>query len=449
VYNSYICSLFPILNGLLKKGRPFFLLSLVLLASFVFINSVNAQKKTALPDSLQLPKKVDIFDVIRKWTGKPVKPQISIPIKGEKNLSLLPVVGYAPANGFVIGVAVSVTDYLGIPKTTNLSSALISINLTTKSQILFNLRYDLYLPNNKWYISGDNRLLIFNQSTYGLGIYGLQGQSYQFSWNGYDVQADSAQPMKYNYIRFWESVFRNIGKKWYAGLGIAIDDNFKINDQSLSLDSPVHYTSHYNYSKTYGFDSAHYSTNGLILEFVHDSRDNPISAYSGSLFHFAFRFNAVAFGSSQNSNVLYYSYRTYINVDKSIPRNLIAFWFWGVNVFGGKMPYLELPAIGWDVYNRSGRGYIQGRFRGNNMEYGETEFRFRISKNNLFGGVVFLNCTTASNPLTHQEVFNSLAPGYGAGLRILMNKNDRTNICIDYGRGDGFSGLYFNIRETF
>ncbi len=407
------------------------------------------QGKLHLSDSFQLNKQVDIFDVIRKLTGKAAKQQIVLPVKGVKNLSLLPILGYTPANGFVIGGAISITEFLGEPINTNLSSALINVSLTTKSQLLLNLKFDMYLPGNKWYISGDNRLLFFNQDTYGLGIYGLKNQTYTLGFNGGEQISDSAQPMKFNYIRLYETVLRQFAKHWYAGVGIMIDDNFKINDQSLRLDSPVHLTSHYNYSKAYGFDTAHYSANGLSVHLMYDGRDNPIEPFKGNYFNLAFRANTVAFGSTQASTMLYYEYRTYFGIKKSVPRDVLAFWFWGVSVTSGKMPYLELPAITWDTYNRSGRGYIQGRFRGDNMIYGETEYRFRLTKNNLFGGVVFLNCTTASNPLTHQSVFNSLAPGYGFGLRILMNKNDRTNICVDYGRGDGFAGIYFNIREAF
>ncbi len=392
---------------------------------------------------------MDIFDIIRKWTGKVPKPQAAVPEKGVRNLSLLPIVGYTPANGFVIGGAISVTEFLGEPSHTNLSSTLINVSLTTKSQLLMNLKFDVYLPNNKWYISGDNRLLFFNQDTYGLGIYGLKNQTYTLGLNGGEQISDSAQPMKFNYLRLYETGLRQFAKHWYAGVGIMIDDNFKIVDQSLRLDSPVHLTSHYNYSRSYGFDTAHYSANGLSVHLMYDGRDNPIAPFKGNYFNMAFRSNAVAFGSTQASTMLYYEYRTYFGLNKSVPRDVLAFWFWGVSVTSGKMPYLELPAITWDTYNRSGRGYIQGRFRGDNMVYGETEYRFRLTKNNLFGGVVFLNCTTASNPETHQSVFNSLAPGYGFGLRILMNKNDRTNICVDYGKGDGFAGIYFNIREAF
>ena len=44
-----------------------------------------------------------------------------------------------------------------------------------------------FCTDNKWSISGDNRLLFFAQPTYGLGIYGLQGQAYTFSLNGSSV----------------------------------------------------------------------------------------------------------------------------------------------------------------------------------------------------------------------------------------------------------------------
>ncbi len=407
-----------------------------------------------MKDTLPHAKQIDIFDVIRKWTKKPAKDSIQIPKEGVKNLSLLPIVGYSPANGFVIGAAVSATEFLGSPQNTQLSTALVNISITTKDQVLLNLRFDLYTPKNKWYISGDNRLLFFTQPTYGLGIYGLNGDPYTFNFNGLSTTTHSVseQPMKFNYIRLYETFLRKVANHWYAGMGLMIDYDFKINDESLKLDTPGRtITSHYAYSKYYGFDTAHYAANGLSFQVMHDSRDNPVNPYRGNYMNLSFRVNPVFLGSSKSSTMLYYEYRTYIGVNKSIPRNLIAFWFWGVSVTSGHLPYLALPAITWDTYNRSGRGYIQGRFRGDNMMYGESEFRFRLSKDGLFGGVAFLNCTTASNPLpgVKQSLFASVAPGYGVGLRIKMNKNDRTNIAVDYGRGNGFSGIYFNIREAF
>jgi hypothetical protein len=409
------------------------------------------QSGSDIQDSLNFYNEVDIFQVLRKWTGKPPKPVSAVPQEGIKNFSLLPIVGYSPANGFVVGGAVSVTEFHGDPKTTSLSSALLNASFTTKKQILLNLRFDYFTKENKWYISGDNRLLFFAQPTYGLGIYGLQDQAYTFGINGSDVsRTDSEQPMRFNYIRLYETFSKKVYKKWYAGFGLMFDIDFNIKDQALNLDTPNQYiTSNYFYSKAKGFDTAHYSANGLSFQVINDSRDNPVNAFKGGYLNVAFRANAVALGSTQSSTMLYYDFRKYFGVSSRIPRNVLAFWFWGTMVTSGSVPYLALPAITWDTYNRSGRGYIQGRFRGTNMIYEEAEFRYRISRNGLFGGVVFTNFTTASNPFTGEKVFNSVAPGYGFGLRIMMNKKDRTNIAIDYGRGDGFSGVYFNIREAF
>jgi hemolysin activation/secretion protein len=111
---------------------------------------------------------------------------------------------------------------------------------------------------------------------------------------------------------------------------------------------------------------------------------------------------------------------------------------------------MALPSIGWDTYNRSGRGYLQGRFRGENIVYAESEFRYRIKPNGLLGGVIFINAITADNEFIDQKLFDRFAIGYGAGLRIKMNKETRTNICVDIGLGqNNSSGIYFGIQEAF
>jgi Omp85 superfamily domain len=393
---------------------------------------------------------VDLIDVIGKMFNKKGPARSDILIPGVRNISLLPIVGYGPANGFVIGTAISATNLLGSQKNTQLSSALLSISLTTKKQVLLCARSNIYLPGNTWYIPGDVRLLFFAQPTYGLGIYDLDAPL-NFNVDGTDVSKSVLQqPMRFNYIRFYETALKQIFPHWYAGVGVNIDYHFDIQDQSLKLDTPNQViTSNYYYSTRYGFNPQHYSTNGLLFEITEDSRDNPINSYKGIYASLGFRVNQKIFGGSQNSTMLYAEWRNFIPLQKSKPGLVLAFWSWGEFVTSGNVPYLALPAIGWDTYGRSGRGYVQGRFRGVNMVYGESEFRMPISRNGLFGAVAFLNATTASNPNTGQTLFNSIAPGYGVGLRIKMNMKDRTNICVDYGRGQGSHGLYFNIQETF
>ena len=52
---------------------------------------------------------------------------------------------------------------------------------------------------------------------------------------------------------------------------------------------------------------------------------------------------------------------------------------------------MDLPALGEDQYNKSGRGYTVGRFRGPKLVYGEAEFRKHLvatKKNPDFLGMV-------------------------------------------------------------
>lgn len=107
-----------------------------------------------------------------------------------------------------------------------------------------------------------------------------------------------------------------------------------------------------------------------------------------------------------------------------------------------------LPSTGWDDQYNSGRGYIQGRFRGKDMLYLESEYRFNLTKNGLWGGVVFGNVEHFSSDISRQ--FNQFIPGYGVGLRLKLNKHSGANLCVDYGFGkNGSQGFFVNLGEVF
>lgn len=84
------------------------------------------------------------------------------------------------------------------------------------------------------------------------------------------------------------------------------------------------------------------------------------------------------------------------------------------------------------------------------MLYGEVEYRFPISKcSGILGGVVFVNATTFSNDTRDVGLFEYVRPGAGIGLRVMLNKNFRTNINLDFGAGHKSQGFYFSGTETF
>ena len=156
-------------------------------------------------------------------------------------------------------------------------------------------------------------------------------------------------------------------------------------------------------------------------------------------------------GSDQSSSLLLLDYRHYINLSEKRKRNLIALWGFGNFVVSGKVPYMNLPGIGWDMFGRSGRAYAQGRFRGESMVYTEAEWRFPLQQNKeTFGGTVFVNAASFSSKTTEEKLFNQFNPGYGVGLRVMINKQNRTTISADYGFGQkGNSGFYLNVNESF
>ncbi|MBC7510023.1 MAG: hypothetical protein H7320_14945 [Ferruginibacter sp.] len=68
--------------------------------------------------------------------------------------------------------------------------------------------------------------------------------------------------------------------KIYIGFGYHLDWINKINDEKLDTMRPF-YTSHYIYSKKYGFDETHYLTSEVRLNASLGTRDNLVNAYKG------------------------------------------------------------------------------------------------------------------------------------------------------------------------
>jgi outer membrane protein assembly factor BamA len=109
-----------------------------------------------------------------------------------------------------------------------------------------------------------------------------------------------------------------------------------------------------------------------------------------------------------------------------------------------------LPASAYDQRGRNSRGYTQGRFRGPNYLYGEAEYRFPIPPcGGVLGGVLFVNATSTNNPMLGLKIFDKVRPGYGLGLRVMIDKQSRMNLAADVGWGDQSFGFYLAVTETF
>lgn len=369
----------------------------------------------------------------------------------------LPVIAANPTAGWMFGIAPGAYWMMGDPENTSVSSALGSIIYTTNKQLILTAKANTFMKGDSWNMMTDIRYFNTSQPTYGLGT-GPQSAKpvgtgfVDFSDNHYQP-IESSQMMEFKFFRFHNTLLKRYkDTRFFAGIGYHLDYHYDINDQLLNLDTiPKVITSHYAFSTKYGFNSEKYTMSGVSFNFLYDSRDNAVNPYKGRYAFANIRINPEFLGSTKNSSILWLEYRDYLHLSKKRPRHLIGFWTYGWFVTSGNSPYLDLPALGWDQFGRSGRAYTQGRFRGQNLIYNELEYRVPLQKNKeTLGAVVFVNGTTASNKDANIPLFKYYDIGYGAGLRIMIIKKSRVNLNIDYAFGKyGAQGFYLSLNEVF
>jgi outer membrane protein assembly factor BamA len=380
------------------------------------------------------------------------------PQKGRFYIIAAPSLGYTPTNGFIYGAAGTASLYLGEPSTTSISSAIVLLNYTTKKQLLFTARSSIYSQNNNWIFNGDWRYLNTSQPIYGFGTGPLSSKlasnGFEIADGVYSKPINEEQLLGYTQIRFYETIYKEVKEHLFLGLGYHLDIFKDFEDHLLDTTvTPPVITSIYYYNEKYGLSQISNTLSGISLNATFDTRDNQNNAYKGQYANVSFRFNTEFMGSNKNSSLLSFDYRKFLNLTKD-HHNMLCFWGIGSFTTSGNMPALDLPAIGEDQYNRSGRGYKQGRFRGQKLVYGEIEYRRHLlgikDIPDFFGLVVFANATTATNKDADINLFEYVNLGAGAGLRFMINQISRSSVCIDYAWGNyGSRGLYVKLNETF
>jgi hypothetical protein len=372
--------------------------------------------------------------------------------------SIIPSVGYTPQNGVVLGVTSLAGIYLGDPRTTTISNVALVALYTSKHQVIVQSRNVAMLPGNAWQLQGDYRFFVTNQPTYGLGSGRGAEAGFTLGGAGTTAVVRGQQDMDFDFVRVHQLVLKRLGGSVYAGASYRLDRYFDIVDRDLELGaSPPAVTSHWAYSEQFGLSKSAYGASGVGAELVYDSRDSTIAAYRGWYLHGSFRLYPEALGSAQDATFVQADLRTYVGLSADVPRNVLAFWLLGAGVTSGRLPYLTLPSIGWDFGNRSGRGYVQGRFRGDAQLYAEAEWRFRLTRDGFLGGTVFANASTFARPAVavagysepREELFHAVRPAGGVGLRFMMNREARNAVTLDLAAGQDSFGVYFGAGEVF
>ncbi|GAB3926620.1 BamA/TamA family outer membrane protein [Larkinella terrae] len=387
---------------------------------------------TVTTDRPAVPQR-DILDLLRAvLPGRFLKERDTTKLQAGRPLVwIIPQVGYSIQTSF----QAQVLGNIAIRRpSANVSTLVSSVIYTANNQQLLTSTLNYWFPHNTWNLTSDLRLMHYPQPTYGLGM---------------NTSTDHVINMDYNYLRAHATLLRRIAPNLYGGLGLQLDLHWNIK----SWDARHERTAISRYP--YGITGRSVSS-GPILNLLYDNRPNSISPLGGEYISVIFRDNVTWLGSDTHYQSMLLDLRKYVSLSTRKPENVLAFWSYNALTINGNPPFLDLPATAWDTYGNMGRGYIQGRYRGKDLLYMETEFRFGITANRLLGGVVFVNSQTVSNTSTsaaspEQKLqFGHVAPATGLGLRFRMNKLSRTNLALDYSVGTrGSRGIYFNLGEVF
>ena len=370
----------------------------------------------------EVPEK-DVLDVFSQLLKKKsTSDNHKDTITSKPVFTAVPAVGYTLQSKLVATISGNVVFHFN--QTANLSTITASAAYTQRKQFTLPIESNIWTKGNKFNLVGDFRFYKYPQSTFGLG-------------SASDVENEDE--MRYVYFRFYELIQKKITNNFFAGAGYILDYHWNISEEGTKNGTVSDY-------EKYGA-ATHTRSAGITLNALYDIRDNPINPTKGFYTNIQYRHNYKRFGSTTNWQSVIVDVRKYIPFPGA-SENVLALWSYDWLVVKGKPPYLDLPSNGWDSYSSTGRGYIQGRFRGAQMVYGEGEYRFTITRNRLFGGVLFGNAAAFS--AAPGSSLQKIQPGFGLGLRIKLNKVSKTNISIDYGFGsNGSNGLFINIGELF
>jgi len=381
---------------------------------------------STVADSASRVPQRDVGDLARSILGRPVNTEVETELRPGLSLTILPSLGYNPAYGAYFGASVAIGGWLGNPKTTSLSSGAAGATYSTEGQTSVQFRSDFYLPDNQWALKVDWRYLDTSQPTFGLGP---------------DMAGRPEYPMEFVLYRSYQTVYRRVSESpVYVGLGYHFDRYDEIHDTRAEAGETTPYGTYMSGTPSHTQSSA-LSANILI-----DTRDNSINASRGLFWNASLRAYDPWLKSDSLSQTLWSDFRSFTRLKRNSP-NVLAIWAYLWFTFG-QAPYLDLPAIGWDTYGRSGRGFVQGHMRGTNQAYLEFEYRMRFTRDGLWGGVLFGNLIGTTD--ADGGAFSGMDKGIGGGLRVKFNKRTNTNLSVDAAFGqDTTPRVFLGLQEAF
>lgn len=329
----------------------------------------------------------------------------------------LPVLYYSPETRFGFGALASMSFKLGKnPEATRASNLQTYFLYTVLGQMDATARYTLFTNQEKYVINGRFSYLFFPEFYYGIGN---------------RLPKDNEELVRYRRVRVENRVLRKVTQKFFAGLQYRYVEMFQVEPTEGGLLATT---------QVPGYDGSKIS--GLGAAIVFDSRDNILVPRKGAYLEISNYNYGSDLGGEFDYSTVTVDLRKYFKPFAN-RQHILAIQGYG-NFITGTAPYKELSEFGGSTVMR---GFYQGRYRQSDYMAAQVEYRFPIWR--WFGMTAFTGVGDVASDISKFDIANAKM-SYGVGLRFEIDKQNRTNIRVDYGRGsDGSAGFYLEIGEAF
>jgi outer membrane protein assembly factor BamA len=286
---------------------------------------------------------------------------------------------------------------------------------TQNKQYLLTIPWQIYTADDRYFLDGSLDFRKFPEYYYGLGNNTEEENRALYEFSAFTLSSKS---------------YSKLESDTYLGLSVQgqwLMPDFPENEAIFDEITPK------NGKKGYSFLS-------FGPSFMWDKRDHILSPSSGRFLEFT-----PVFGLGKaDENPIYFGLATLDIRDywklgeKSTWANQLVAQF-----SVGSVPYRVLPTLGGPFLHR---GYYQGRFRDNHLMIIQSEFRQHVK--GRFGFVVFGSAGRVYSDIP-SDLLQNIHLAAGAGLRLRVDKKDRTNVRFDYSLTPDSTGFYIYFAESF
>ncbi|HWS60498.1 MAG TPA: hypothetical protein VN182_06180 [Flavobacterium sp.] len=327
------------------------------------------------------------------------------------------------AGGRVLVSSFNATFFLGDKKDTKNSTIYLIPYISFNNQFGLEMYPTIWLNKNSWNFVGEYFVLNFPQETWGLG-----GDSPESN----ETYIDGKQ------IRFHQNVLKSIIPNLAIGIGYQYDKHYELEIEEEESNST-------NPDLPENIKSTTISS-GISFPLIYDNRKNINNPQQGMYVGITYLYNDTSLGSDTKWQSIFMDFRKYFAIPNS--RSVLGFRSYYWSILSGEVPYFDLPSTRSEPGTGSAsRGLQKNRYRSKDMVFFESEYRFNISRNGLWGGVVFANTTAASE--IESRNFEHWQPAIGTGVRLKFSKYTKVNLAFDIGFSKDYTNVYLKIGEVF